>query len=83
MKTTLTVPTLSAVLLLLSIQRDLRWMLLGPNYSHRLYITIEVNLLLLIIAAVYYGTRKEWIVAVASVMLALVWLYVGAINSVV
>jgi hypothetical protein len=39
MKTTLIVPTLSVVLLMLAIQRDLRAMLLGPDYSHRLYTT--------------------------------------------
>jgi len=82
-KTTLILPTLSAVLLLLAIQHDLRWILLGPDYSHRLYTTIEVNMVLLLVAAVYSAIKKRWIVAAASAVLALAWLWVGAINSVV
>jgi len=82
-KTALIVPTFSVVLLLLAVQHDLRWILLGPDYSHRLYTTIEVNIVLLFVAAGYSVIRKRWIVASASAVLALAWLWVGAINSVV
>src|ERR1700684_2473928 len=73
MKPTLIVPTLSALPLLLAIQRDLRWILLGPDYSLRLYTTIEVNVALVIVAAIYSGIIKGWIVAVATSMLGLAW----------
>jgi hypothetical protein len=80
---TLLVPTLSAVLLLLAVVRDLKWSLLGPDYSDRLYVTIGVNMLLAVVATVYFGVRKRWIAAIAALILALDWLYMGAVNSVV
>lgn len=80
---TLLVPTLSAVLLLLAVVRDLKWSLLGPDYSNRLYITIGVNMLLAVVATVYFSVRKRWIAALAALILALDWLYMGAVNSVV
>jgi hypothetical protein len=83
MRATIIAPTLSVVLLLLAIPHDLRWILLGPDYSHRLYTTVEVNIVLVLVAAVYCAKKKRWIGAVASAMLALSWLWVGAINSVV
>jgi hypothetical protein len=76
-------PSLSALLLLSAIVNILKVPLLGPDYSHRLYITIEVNMLLAVVAAVYFGVRKRWIAALAAVILALDWLYMGAVNSVV
>jgi hypothetical protein len=83
MRATIIAPTLSVVLLLLAIPHDLRSIVLGPDYSHRLYTTIEVNIVLVLVAAVYCAIKKRWIGAVASAMLALSWLWVGAINSVV
>jgi len=80
---TLLLPSLSAVLLLFALVRDLKWSLLGPDYSHRLYVTIEVNTLFAVVAAVYFGVQKRWIAAVAALILALDWLYMGAVNSVV
>src|SRR5215470_6576503 len=80
---TLLVPTLSAVLLLLAVVRDLKWSLLGPDYSNRLYVTIGLNMLLAVVATVYFGVRKRWIAALAALILALDWLYMGAVNSVV
>src|SRR6516225_3609664 len=66
---TLLLPTLSALLLLLAAVRDLKVWLLGPDYSHRLYVTIELNLLLAVVAAVYLTARKRWIAALAAVIL--------------
>ena len=80
---TLLVPTLSAVLLLLAVVRDLKWSLLGPEYSYRLYVTIGVNMLLAVVAAVYFGVRRRCIAALAALILALDWLYMAAVNSVV
>ncbi len=83
MRTTIIVPTLSVVLLLLAIPHGLRWIILGPDYSHRLFSTIEVNIVVVFVAALYCAIKKRWIGAVASAMLALAWLWIGAINSVV
>jgi len=80
---TLLLPTLSAVLLLLAVVRDLKLWFLGPDYSNRLYVTIGFNLLLAVVAAVYFGLRKRWIAALAALILAIDWLYMGAVNSVV
>jgi hypothetical protein len=80
---TLLLPTLSAVLLLLAVVRNAKVLLLGSDYSHGLYVTIELNILLAVFAAVYFGVRKRWIAALAAVILALDWLYMGAVNSVV
>jgi hypothetical protein len=79
----LVVPILSLLLLALAIQRDLRWMLLGPNYSRRLYLTIETVMLSTAVAGVYSLVRRQCTIALASVILALSWLWVGAVNSVV
>jgi hypothetical protein len=82
-RTTLIIPALSLIFLLLIIQHDLRWILLGPDYSNRLYTTIEVNALLAAASAVYSGIRRGWIALAASTIAVLAWLWVGAINSVV
>jgi|SRR5579872_4521989 len=80
---TLLLPTLSALLLLLAVVRNAKVLLLGSDYSQRMYITIELNILLAVVAAVYFCVRNRWIAAIAAVILALDWLYMGAVNSVV
>jgi hypothetical protein len=82
-RTTLIIPALSVILLLLVIQHDLRWILLGPDYSQRLYLTIELNAALAAVSALYTGVRRAWMALAASVLVAFTWLWVGAINSVV
>ena len=82
-RTTLIIPALSVIFLLLIIRHDLRWILLGPDYSNRLYTTIEINALFAGRSAVYSGIRRGWMALVASVFLVLAWLWVGAVNSVV
>jgi len=61
--------------------------LLGPDYSSRLYITIEVNLAanlgLAIVAFAARGwKRPQCCVAGACGLVALSWLYVLAVNAV-
>jgi glucan phosphoethanolaminetransferase (alkaline phosphatase superfamily) len=79
---TLLLPTLSALLLVAAVVRNLK-VLLGSDYSHRLYISIEVNMFLGVAAAIYFLWKKRWTPAVAALILALDWLFLGAINSVV
>lgn len=79
----LLLPTVSALLLLLAVVRDLKVLLLGPDYTDRLYVTIEINLLGAIAAAIYFGVKQKWIALIAALILALDWGIMGAINSVV
>src|SRR5579872_4895177 len=79
----LLLPTVSALLLLLAVERHLKVLLLGPDYANRLYITIWVNLLVAIVSTVYFGMKRKWIALLAALILALDWGIMGAINSVV
>jgi hypothetical protein len=79
----LPLPTLSAILLFTSAHRGLRVWLLGSDYSHRLYLTIELNMLLAIVAAVYFVVTKRWIAGLAALILAADWFFVGLLNSMV
>jgi hypothetical protein len=58
----------------------------GPYYSNRRYITIGINLalslLVLVIARLKENPLRAWLILSAVVML-LLWLFAGAINSVV
>jgi uncharacterized membrane protein (UPF0136 family) len=80
---TLAFPTLSAVLLAAAAVRSLKVSLLGSDHSDRLYITIGANMLLAVAAAIYFCGTKKWIPALAALILALDWLYLGIVNSVV
>lgn len=75
--------SLSLVLFLSAAVRSLKLTLLGSDYSHRLFTTIEVNIVIAIILGLYLGVRRRWIAAVAAAILALGWLLLGAVNSVV
>jgi hypothetical protein len=82
-KSTFIVLALSAILLLASAVRDVKVTLLGPDWSNRLYMTIGINMLVAVILSLYLGITRRWVAAFAAIMLALDWLYLGAINSVV
>jgi hypothetical protein len=81
--TALLIPTVSVIFLIFAIPPHWRAVLVGPDYSQRLYTTIVANVVLVIAAAIYSGTKKKWSVALASLVIAFGWLWVGAINSVV
>jgi hypothetical protein len=82
-KAGLTVPFLGLILLVLTIPHNLRWVLLGPDYSRRLYMTIETIAAVTTIAAIYLGVKRRWMPAIASLILTLSWLWIGIVNSVV
>jgi len=75
--------SVSALLLLLAAIRDLKVLLLGPDYTNRLYITIEVNLLVAIVATIYFGVKQKSMAFIAGLILAVDTGIMGAINSVV
>jgi hypothetical protein len=80
---TLLIPTASVVLLVLAIPPHWTAVLLGSDYRKRLYTTIEANVVLVIADAIYSGAKKKCAVALASLVIALAWLWLGAIKAVV
>jgi len=75
--------TLNAVLFLSTFVRDVKLILLGNDYSQRLFTTVEVNMLVAVVLGLYLGIRRRWSASVAALLLAVGWLAVGAINSAV
>jgi hypothetical protein len=75
--------TLSAALLVLCALRSAKLTFLGNDLSNHLYTTMGVNLLGEAILGVHLGMKHRWIAADAAIIIALGWLLVGAINSVV
>jgi hypothetical protein len=62
---------------------DMRWAILGADYSRRLYVTIEVFAALTLINAIYSAIRKAWAAALASAVISLAWFFVDVVNSAV
>ncbi|HKV48780.1 MAG TPA: hypothetical protein VJN69_11875 [Candidatus Acidoferrales bacterium] len=79
----LTLLTLDIVFLYSVLHGRAKLILLGPDYSSRLFTTIEINILIAVILGVYFGIRRRWISATASGMLAFVWITILSINTVV
>lgn len=77
------IPILAILALALSMDHDLRWVLIGADYTRRLFITIVVFIVLTHVNAIIALVRKAWSIAVASAVLSLAWFFVGVINSVV
>jgi hypothetical protein len=76
--------TVSAALLVSAIVRNLKILLLGTDYSDRLFTTIFANFVVVIALGLYLGVKRSWLAAVAAALLALGWLLLlWAINSVV
>jgi hypothetical protein len=73
----------SGVVLLSATVRDVKWVLLGGDYTNRLYVTIGLNMLLSILGGLYLAVTRRFLAALAGMMLGLGWLYMGAVNSVV
>jgi hypothetical protein len=73
----------SSVVLLSATMRDVKWVLLGADYTNRLYVTIGLNLLLSILCGLYLAVTRRLLAALAGMILGLAWFYMGAVNSVV
>jgi len=65
--------TLSAVLLTSANVRSVNLDLLGTDYSSRLFLTIEINMLVAIVLGIYSGIMRRWIAAMAALVLAIAW----------
>lgn len=75
--------TLSAVLFCSAMIHSAKVVLLGRDYSNRLYGTIGTNLLVVVILGFYLGFTGRRAAAVAALILAVGWFLMAGINSVV
>jgi hypothetical protein len=77
------IPLVAVVVLALSMNHDVRWVLIGADYTRRLFITISVFVVLTFINGIFATIRRAWTVGAASALLFLAWLFVGVVNSAV
>ena len=77
------IPLFAILFLALSMNHGLRWVLIGEDYSRRLFVSIFVFTALTLVNAIIAAVRKSWSIALASAVLSLAWLFVGVVNSVV
>jgi hypothetical protein len=82
-KLTIALLFFSGVVLLAATVRDIKWVVLGGDYTNRLYVTIGLNMLVSILCGLYLAVTRRFLAALAGMMLGLAWLYLGAVNSVV
>jgi hypothetical protein len=74
---------ISGLLLLSATVRDVKWAVLGGDYTHRLYVTIGLNTLLAAVCGLYLAFTRRFLAALSAIVLVLGWLYCGVVNSVV
>lgn len=77
------VPLIAIAVLAMAMNHDVRWILLGADYTRRLYVTIGVFIVLTLVNAVYSVFQRVWSVAAASALICAAWIFVGVVNSVV
>src|SRR3954468_7557223 len=73
----------SEILLLSATVRDIKWVLLGADYTNRLYVTIGLNMLLAAVCGLYLAFTRRFLAALSALVLVFGWLYMGVVNSVV
>lgn len=73
----------SGLMLPLATVRDIKWVLLGGDYTNRLYITMGLNMLLAVICGLYLAFTRRFLAAFSAIVLVVGWLYCGVVNSVV
>jgi len=73
----------SAILLISATLRDIRWVLLGGDYTNRLYVTIGMNMLISALCGLYLAYTRRFLAALSAIVLAFGWLYLEVVNSVV
>ena len=74
--------TLSGAFLVASSVPSAKHVLLGANYSNRLYSSLEINLALVLLIAGYLAFKRQWVALTGAAFLALDWLYLIVVNSV-
>ncbi len=81
-KATLVLLFVSGILLLSATVRDVRWVLLGGDYTNRLYVTIGMNMLIAALCGLYLALTRRFLAALSATVLAFGWLYLEVVNSV-
>jgi hypothetical protein len=79
----LSILSLSAVLYGTAFVRGLKLILLGTDYSNRLFTTIIANLLIAIALGIYMKIKRRRFAAIAAVILAFGWFVLWGINTAV
>lgn len=82
-KTTFVLLLVSGILLLSATVRDIKWILLGGDYTNRLYVTIGLNMALAAVCGLYLAFTRRLLAALSAIVLVFGWLYLGVVNSVV
>lgn len=82
-KVTFVLLLVSGILLLSATLRDIKWVVLGGDYTSRLYVTIGLNILLVAICGLYLVFTRRFLAAISAIVLVLGWLYCGVVNSAV
>ncbi len=71
----------SAALWIAGCFRESKLVLLGKDYSHRLYLNIEGNLLLAALLVVCFFATRKWVAGAGAVLLLLLWILVAIVNA--
>lgn len=79
----LIVPLVAISVLALAMDHDVRWILLGPDYTQRLFVTIGTFTVSCLLNAIYAAIRRTWSVAAASALICAAWLFVAVVNAAV
>jgi hypothetical protein len=82
-KATFVLLLLSGILLLSSTVRDIKWVLLGGDYTNRLYVTIGLNMVISTMCGLYLVFTRRFLAALSAIVMVFGWLYLGVINSAV
>lgn len=82
-KATFVLLLVSGILLLSATVRDIKWVLPGGDYTHRLYVTIGLNMLLAAVCGLYLTFTRRFLAALSAIALVFGWLYMGVVHSVV
>jgi hypothetical protein len=54
--------------------RDIKWVLLGGDYTNRLYVTITLNVLLAAGRGSYLAFTRRFLAALSAIVLVFAWL---------
>jgi hypothetical protein len=82
-KATFVLLLVSGILLLSATARNIKWVLLGWDYTDRLFVTIGLNMLLAAGCGLYLAFTRRFLAALSAILLVFAWLYMGVVNSVV
>jgi len=77
------IPMAALIVLGLALFPEVKSLLVGADYSRRLFLTIDVFIGLTAVSLIYAACRRLWLVAIASALVSLGWIYLAAMNSMV